>query len=66
MRDPVILPDSGITIDRNTIERHLLSQQSDPFNRSMLTTDMLKPDKELKAKIELWLATRGQDKGACR
>mmetsp|Transcript_34159 Transcript_34159/g.87346 ORF Transcript_34159/g.87346 Transcript_34159/m.87346 type:complete len:796 (-) Transcript_34159:86-2473(-) len=58
MQDPVILPDSGITVDRNTIERHLLSQETDPFNRSKLTVDMLKPDTELKAKIDAWLATR--------
>ena len=33
MTDPVILPSSHITIDRVTIARHLLSDQSDPFNR---------------------------------
>jgi hypothetical protein len=26
MRDPVKLPDSGVIVDRSTIERHLLSQ----------------------------------------
>ena len=30
-QDPVILPDSRVTIDRPTIERHLLSSQTDPF-----------------------------------
>ncbi|KAK2589180.1 hypothetical protein KPH14_001996 [Odynerus spinipes] len=40
MVDPVILPSSRITIDRQTIARHLLSDQTDPFNRSPLTMDM--------------------------
>lgn len=30
-QDPVVLPDSRVTIDRPTIERHLLSSQTDPF-----------------------------------
>lgn len=33
MKDPVILPSSKVTLDRSTISRHLLSDQSDPFNR---------------------------------
>ncbi|GAV65721.1 U-box domain-containing protein/Ufd2P_core domain-containing protein [Cephalotus follicularis] len=52
MKDPVILPSSRITVDRPVIQRHLLSDNSDPFNRSHLTADMLIPDHELKAKIE--------------
>lgn len=43
MTDPVILPTSGKTMDRSVITRHLLSDQSDPFNRAKLTVDMLKP-----------------------
>ena len=43
MEDPVILPTSGVTVDRAVICRHLLSDQSDPFNRLKLTVDMLKP-----------------------
>ena len=31
------------------------SDQSDPFNRSPLTMDMVVPDEELKAKILSWL-----------
>lgn len=40
MRDPVLLPSSGISnwfksvIDRINIMRHLLSDDTDPFNRS--------------------------------
>ncbi|XP_021813834.1 probable ubiquitin conjugation factor E4 isoform X1 [Prunus avium] len=41
MKDPVILPSSIITVDRPVIQRHLLSDNSDPFNRSHLTADML-------------------------
>ncbi|MCD7467046.1 E3 ubiquitin-protein ligase pub1 [Datura stramonium] len=52
MKDPVILPSSRITVDRPVIQRHLLSDSTDPFNRSHLTVDMLIPDTELKAKIE--------------
>ncbi|PRQ32515.1 putative aminoacyltransferase, E1 ubiquitin-activating enzyme [Rosa chinensis] len=52
MKDPVILPSSRITIDRPVIQRHLLSDNTDPFNRSHLTADMLIPDNELKAKIQ--------------
>ncbi|XP_058081023.1 probable ubiquitin conjugation factor E4 isoform X3 [Magnolia sinica] len=52
MKDPVILPSSRITVDRPVIQRHLLSDNSDPFNRSHLTQDMLIPDVELKARIE--------------
>lgn len=33
MKDPVILPSSKVVVDRSTISRHLLSDQSDPFNR---------------------------------
>jgi len=58
MRDPVKLPSSGVTVDRATIARHLLSDQSDPFNRSPLTEDLLQPDTELKAKIEAFIASK--------
>lgn len=33
MRDPVKLPASGIIVERSVIERHLLSDEFDPFNR---------------------------------
>ncbi|XP_016453506.2 putative ubiquitin conjugation factor E4 [Nicotiana tabacum] len=66
MKDPVILPSSRITVDRPVIQRHLLSDSSDPFNRSHLTADMLIPDTELKAKIEEFIRShelqkRGED-----
>jgi hypothetical protein len=31
MLDPVTLPDSRVTLDRSTIERHLRSSATDPF-----------------------------------
>jgi ubiquitin conjugation factor E4 B len=54
MEDPVILPSTRTVIDRPTIERHLLNDPTDPFNRSHLTVDMLIPATELKQKIEEW------------
>ncbi|KAF7104030.1 hypothetical protein CFC21_104959 [Triticum aestivum] len=52
MNDPVILPSSRVTVDRPVIVRHLLSDSTDPFNRSQLTQDMLIPDTDLKLRIE--------------
>jgi len=54
MDDPVILPTSGQTMDRSVITRHLLSDQTDPFNRAHLTVDMLQPNLKLKEEIEAW------------
>lgn len=58
MLDPVILPSSKQTVDRTTIARHLLSDQTDPFNRSPLTMDQVIPNKELAAEINTWLEER--------
>ncbi|KAF2299389.1 hypothetical protein GH714_031802 [Hevea brasiliensis] len=58
MKDPVILPSSRITVDRPVIQRHLLSDNSDPFNRSHLTADMLIPNVELKARIEEFIRSQ--------
>ncbi|KAL6551585.1 E3 ubiquitin-protein ligase pub1 [Orobanche gracilis] len=58
MKDPVILPSSKVTVDRPVIQRHLLSDSTDPFNRSYLTVDMLIPDMELKAKIEEFIKSQ--------
>jgi len=58
MLDPVILPSSKNTVDRSTIARHLLSDQSDPFNRSPLTMDQLKSDEALKSRIDEWIRTK--------
>ncbi|XP_037026552.1 ubiquitin conjugation factor E4 A isoform X1 [Bradysia coprophila] len=55
MLDPVILPSSKVTVDRATIARHLLSDQSDMFNRAPLTMDQVMPNTELKAQIDAWV-----------
>ncbi len=52
MDDPVLLPSSRMILDRNTIETHLLSDQTDPFNRSILTKEMLIPQFELQESIK--------------
>ncbi|KAB2064342.1 hypothetical protein ES319_A09G012200v1 [Gossypium barbadense] len=58
MKDPVILPSSRITIDKPVIQRHLLSDSTDPFNRSHLTSEMLIPNTELKARIEEFIRSQ--------
>jgi ubiquitin conjugation factor E4 A len=54
MKDPVILPSSKVTVDRSTIARHLLSDHSDPFNRSALTMEQVTPDLDLLQRISDW------------
>eukprot|EP00887_Chlorella_sp_A99_P000718 scaffold5.g718.t1 len=54
--DPVVLPDSRVTIDRPTIERHLLTSATDPFSRAPLAAEQLLPDDALLAQIQAWLA----------
>jgi len=64
IEEPVKLPDSDIIMDKNIIIKHLLSNETNPFNRSKLTPSMLmeynkKPEiieeiKQLKQKIILW------------
>lgn len=51
MDDPVLLPSSKTIIDRSTILTHLLSDPTDPFNRSNLTKEMLIECPELRQKI---------------
>ncbi|KAF7283738.1 hypothetical protein GWI33_022990 [Rhynchophorus ferrugineus] len=58
MTDPVILPSSRQTVDRTTIARHLLSDQTDPFNRSPLSMDQIIPNTELKEEISQWVQER--------
>ncbi|KAL1999265.1 hypothetical protein VTN02DRAFT_4809 [Thermoascus thermophilus] len=58
MEDPVILPSSRVSIDRATIRSHLLSDPNDPFNRAPLKIEDVKPDTELKARIEAFKAER--------
>lgn len=58
MQDPVVLPGSGVRVERSTIERHLMSSKSDPFNRSPLTLADVRPDGYLRSRIEAWQAAR--------
>ncbi len=62
MMNPVILPSSKVTVDRSTIARHLLSDQSDPFNRSPLTMEDVLPDDQLRERIHQWLAKMKKNK----
>ncbi|KAK2552690.1 Ubiquitin conjugation factor E4 B [Acropora cervicornis] len=58
MQEPVILPTSGKIMDRPVIMRHLLNSDTDPFNRQVLTIEMLQPATELKQQIDEWLKSR--------
>lgn len=58
MVDPVLLPSSKIVVDRSTIARHLLSDQTDPFNRSPLSMEDVIPETDLKRMIQLFLKER--------
>ena len=62
MTDPVKLPKSHVILDRKTIETHLLSDQTDPFNREPLTKEMLIPCPKLKAKIEEYINRKKNEK----
>uniref|UniRef100_A0A8R1Z8Q2 Ubiquitin conjugation factor E4 B n=1 Tax=Pristionchus pacificus TaxID=54126 RepID=A0A8R1Z8Q2_PRIPA len=53
MEEPVKLP-SGNVMDRKHIVRHLLSSQTDPFNRQPLSEDQLEPMVDLKERIDEW------------
>ena len=43
MENPVILPTSKVSVDLSTIKSHLLSDPSDPFNRSPLKIEDVTP-----------------------
>ena len=58
----MILPDSKITVDRATIERHLLTSSTDPFSRAELSADMLLPDSVLQDKIASWIVKQSREK----
>src|SRR4051812_8120371 len=58
MSDPVLLPTSKKTVDRSTIQRHLLSDPTDPFSRQRLSAEMLQPDEALRQKIVAWKSSK--------
>ncbi|KAF5153450.1 Ubiquitin elongating factor core family protein [Theileria parva strain Muguga] len=55
MEDPVLLPTSGKIMDRKNIERHLMSESTDPFTRAPLERDQLIEQPELKEEISTFL-----------
>jgi ubiquitin conjugation factor E4 B len=55
MREPVLLPTSGQVCDFNTIKRHLLNDEHDPFNRAPLKLTDLREVPELKARVARWI-----------
>ncbi|ORM39590.1 Ubiquitin conjugation factor E4 B [Babesia sp. Xinjiang] len=57
MEDPVLLPTSGIVMDRKNIERHLMSEATDPFSRQPLIKADLVPQEELKRRIDEFMAS---------
>jgi ubiquitin conjugation factor E4 B len=62
MNDPVKLPHSNVILDRKTIETHLLSDPTDPYNRTPLTKEMLIPCPELKARIQEYINKKKEEK----
>lgn len=58
MVDPVILPGSKMTVDRETIAHHLLENANDPFDRSPLDISQIVPDEDIKARIAAWRAEK--------
>lgn len=60
MMDPVLLPSSKMVVDRSTIARHLLSDQTDPFNRSPLSMEEVIPEVDLKSMIDTFIKERRQ------
>jgi ubiquitin conjugation factor E4 B len=54
MEDPVILPTSRTSIDRQTIKSHLLSDATDPFNRAPLKIEDVMPGASPPVGMELY------------
>lgn len=54
MTDPVRLPDSGVVLDRGTVERHLEESGTDPYSREPLAKADLEEMPELRATIVRW------------
>merc|ERR1712039_249661 len=59
MEDPVMLPTSRTIMDRKVIERHIMSNDDDPFNRAPLAVADLLPQSELKSEIHTFCAAHG-------
>mmetsp|Transcript_110713 Transcript_110713/g.319814 ORF Transcript_110713/g.319814 Transcript_110713/m.319814 type:complete len:1018 (-) Transcript_110713:151-3204(-) len=59
MEDPVLLPSSNTIMDRKVIERHIMSNDDDPFNRMPLSVKDLVPQDELRARIQEFCQKHG-------
>ncbi|OMJ74054.1 hypothetical protein SteCoe_27107 [Stentor coeruleus] len=57
MKNPVRLP-SGAVVDKTSIERHLLNNETDPFSRQALKSEDLQEDLPLKSRIDVWLSEK--------
>ena len=63
IENPVELPEGKIIMDKDIISRHLLSNETDPFNRSVLTIKMLEDHNnrpEVKVKLESFIKKRDE------
>ncbi|OLL22473.1 Ubiquitin conjugation factor E4 [Neolecta irregularis DAH-3] len=60
MEEPVILPISQITVDLATIKSHLLSDATDPFNRTPLRIEDVIQNTQLKARIAAFKNGKGK------
>lgn len=61
MSDPVRLPTSGHVMDRKNIERHLMTEEFDPFNRMPLKKTDLAPDEVLRTRINAFLEEKRRE-----
>merc|ERR1719450_190475 len=59
MEDPVLLPTSNTIMDRKVIERHIMSNDDDPFNRAHLSVSDLAPQEDLRKEIHEFCAKHG-------
>jgi len=64
LTDPVLLPTSRKIMQREHIERVLMDEERDPFNRSFLTAAALIPLPKLKAALEAWVSAARTGGGA--
>lgn len=62
MEDPVKLPTSGHIMDRKNIERHLMTEEFDPFNRMALKASDLIPQQELRQRIVDFVAMKKKER----
>lgn len=63
MEYPVLLPSSGMIMDKSIITRHLMGNPTDPFNRAPLSPNMLVPQESLRQEILSWISSRSSAEG---